>query len=156
MRDLIALVDMDSTLADTRHRQTGRGTYDPLTFDWVAYAMLSGDDAPMRGTIMLVNALHARGVTIVILTARPEEARGITEGWLDRHGVAYDTLILPPLMLVGIQEVAAWKLRAAQPWIERSPEFDVLLIDDNEEIGNAFEEVGIPVVRVQPPLLEPV
>lgn len=72
----IAIVDLDGTISDDRHRAHLKG-------DWDAYNALCESDPVMNRYIIDDNL--AAGRTIVILTARPQNYNAITRAWLNKH-----------------------------------------------------------------------
>lgn len=91
----IVIVDLDGTLSDGTHRLHMMPTKDlHLTESWSEFNKAASNDAPIRNTIDVVNALYRAGMAIIILTGRSDEVEIDTCLWLDRHGVKYDWLIM--------------------------------------------------------------
>jgi hypothetical protein len=87
----VVTVDLDSTLADTRHRHGLVNPNGPT--DWVAYSMACPDDPPVAPVAALVRIL-AWTHRIVIVSGRDEQARALTEEWLARHDIPWFALYL--------------------------------------------------------------
>jgi hypothetical protein len=75
------IVDVDGTLALRKYP----GGRDPFDMTRV------GEDTPNEPVARLVAALEAQAL-IVVMSGRDESARADTEAWLDRHGIAWDSL----------------------------------------------------------------
>jgi phosphoglycolate phosphatase-like HAD superfamily hydrolase len=145
-------VDLDSTLCDTRHRwhMIVQGDDRDTATDWVAYAMACADDAPVWPAIQLVNLL-AHGCAIVVLTGRSEDARALTETWLESHDVAYDDLIMRhPEWRVGVSN-AVFKREMVTEWCSRHPGIEpALMIDDYVPVRDELDQIGVPTLVVTP------
>lgn len=90
------IFDLDGTLADGRHRLHLLPKKDyHLTESWTEFNMAAVDDTPIMDNIEVCN-LFAFGdyYNVVILTGRSDVAREVTEEWLDKHGVNYDSLVM--------------------------------------------------------------
>lgn len=88
----MALFDLDGTLANNAHRQpfvaTGRK-------DWDAFFEAQIDDVPNAPVVALHRALSASGqIEIIIVTARPERYRDLTENWLKLHDIPFSRMIM--------------------------------------------------------------
>ncbi len=87
-----AVFDLDGVLSDAGDRQHHlRG----LRRDWHAFFAAAGSDAVFPDQADLL-ALLGRTLQVVILTARPLWIQRDTVDWLDRHGIAYDLLVMRP------------------------------------------------------------
>lgn len=93
MKQLV-LFDIDGTLADIEHRRHYVQCNKP---DWGKFFKHMGDDAPNAPVVGLYNALKASGhYDLVIVSARPDDNRKITEQWLVWNGIEFDLLIMRP------------------------------------------------------------
>ncbi len=134
---MIVLADLDSTIADTRHRRHLCPTVD-TSKTWTDYALGCADDTPITGPIALLRTFAAFGDDIHIVSHRDPAARDLTAAWLDRHHIPYSALNL------GVHKVTyVMHLRAAGHDIR-------LAIDDDPDIAAAYESVDLPVVCVNP------
>ena len=71
-----AIFDIDGTLAL-------RGERDP--HDW----QMAHEDRPNKPVLAVLRALSRDSISIVYVSGRPEESRGLTENWIRRHiGIA--------------------------------------------------------------------
>ena len=142
------LFDLDSTIADTLHRQwmvpliKAGGEGAPT---WDDYSLACADDKPIESTIALMRTL-ARTHIIYIVTGRSDAARDLTENWLWEHGVPYAYVYMRP---AGDRTPnGAYKVRI----IKHLYAFHVnpiLFVEDYPEAADYIEKhAGIPVLRV--------
>jgi len=97
------LWDLDSTLANTAHRQPMipaiRAKTGPT---WEDYSMACVDDTPVDGTVALVRLLSGLGqesgnpLYQYGVSGRSEAARQLTLDWFAEHGVPLDGVYLRP------------------------------------------------------------
>jgi len=136
--------DIDSTLADTMHRQDLilQGDERENT-DWLAYARACGNDTP-TAAVTLLKAL-APYHHIVLLTSRPEGARAETEKWMIKHEVPFNELIMDDYGKLSTVAYKVENLRVLQA------RFDIkLLVEDSWNIRTKVEEeLGIPTLVVR-------
>jgi hypothetical protein len=139
------VVDLDSTLADTRHRHHLIETSDP---DWDTYSLACADDVPVLGVVQVVRML-SRSYPIAIISGRSRAAYGPTVEWLKRHRVPWSDLVLKD---VGDRSLPVpWKVNAVKSWLSRHPQDRVaLIIEDWAPMRPVFEGMGMPVLLVQP------
>lgn len=86
------IVDLDSTLADTRQRSHLTPHKLPGT-TWDDYSMHCADDTPIPGTVALVRALGSTN-RIRIVSGRSIRALELTVAWLARYDVTWDMIRL--------------------------------------------------------------
>lgn len=142
--------DLDSTIADTRHRHhmIGKGS-DRESTDWIAYSMACADDAPMPGTVRVLQLLKQSGHDIIILSGRSIEAEELTREWLTRHDVPHDELLLRSAE--DTRSNGESKVDRLREWLEARPEVQpVLMLDDWPEVATLMEPLGIPTLLVNP------
>lgn len=82
--------DLDGVLSDAASRQHYLNGPRP---DWEAFFAASGDD-PLIDEVATVLHLLAPELIVVLLTARPARVRTATLGWLDRHQLRWDLLVM--------------------------------------------------------------
>lgn len=135
--------DIDSTLADTTHRQRMIDPQHREATDWTAYAQACGDDRPTH-VVELLARLSANHY-VVLVTSRPEAARPQTLAWLAKHRILFDALIMDDGTHAS---PTAFKVAAvAQVNAERPVSVH---IDDWWEVGQAvWDELRIPAVTVR-------
>jgi phosphoglycolate phosphatase-like HAD superfamily hydrolase len=87
-----ALFDFDGTLADNAHRQsfvTGGKK------DWDAFFEAQIDDTPNTAVVAIYEALwSSSNFDLIIITARPERYRDVSERWLKLHNIPFSHLIM--------------------------------------------------------------
>jgi len=144
-------VDLDSTLADTRHRHhlVLPGDQRDQT-DWRAYSLACAGDAPIKGACQLVRLLSAQ-YRVVVLSRRDEAARELTREWLARHHVPYDELVLGGVAGAP-DDQHQFKVHHLRALLARG-ENVVLMVDDLPGLAEAVAGAGldVPVLAVQPP-----
>jgi hypothetical protein len=144
MRDII-LVDIDHVISDAfwrddmikKARDSGR---------WEEYHSAGKNDKPLEDVIVLINHI-ARYNTIIqvwAITARPAKWLKQTNGWLLRHGVMVENVLMRP--------EEAFK-PAPQIKIDLCKEHKILdrilcIFDDREDVIAAFKELGITAFQV--------
>jgi len=143
-------VDLDSTLADTRHRHHMVDPEDRERTDWVAYSLACAADAPIEGACGLVRML-AQTYRVVIVSSRDEKARSLTEAWLAEHDVPYDELVLGGDGSAPA-DLGEFKVHHVQRLLERGDRV-VLVVDDLPVLPVAMAKagLGVPVLTVRPP-----
>lgn len=82
--------DLDGVLSDAVSRQHFLKGPRP---DWEAFFAASGDD-PLIDEMATLLGLLAPHLAIVLLTARPARVRSQTLGWLERHQLRWDLLVM--------------------------------------------------------------
>jgi phosphoglycolate phosphatase-like HAD superfamily hydrolase len=79
-----AVVDLDGTVADVRHRLR---FLERRPKDWAGFFAAADDDPVLPEGRAVVARLVAEEHEIVWLTGRPERCRTATVAWLGRHGL---------------------------------------------------------------------
>ena len=83
-------------------------------------------------------------MAIILLTARQEPSRTVTELWLQKNTVPYDELLMRPID----HEYFVWKYDALQA-LQSDGAYDVqLVIDDSEAHCLQMRRLGVPVIHV--------
>ena len=139
------LVDIDHTLASSFWRDDmigGEG-------GWDAYHAASSEDEPIHDVVTIVNAFYGVGMTVIGVTARPEKWRQVTMGWLVKHFISMDELLMRPddayhpapeikvaLALERFDNKANLKDQVA------------LVIDDRDDVIEAFRALGVTAIQV--------
>ena len=142
----VILVDVDSTLADTRPRRLYCPTVDPA-YTWTDYAMECADDQPIAGTVRAVQLFARAGFAIHLVTYRPYAARVKTIDWLRRYDVPYHRLRMRTENDTG--DSTSYKLGYLRAVCELgfTP---AQFIEDWPETAAAIEAAGVPVLCVNP------
>lgn len=143
----VVFVDLDSTLADTTHRQHLLG--DRTVEDLTAYSLACADDTPFAGTVRLTQLLKGAGAHVVIVTSRYDVAMMETMRWLYRHNVGFSELIMQAAD--DASTIEDFKVVAIERWLANNgvdaPE---LVIEDWPPIKDALEAKGWTVMLVNP------
>lgn len=137
--------DLDSCLADTRHRWHLSPMADPAS-SWDAYCAARMGDAPIAGTVAAAR-MHYPHHQVNICSGSEASAEQVTRSWLDLHCVPYDALVLrtdPDATNADIKVRYIEFLRSLG--IET-----VLFYEDHPDVaGEIQERTGVPVVCVNP------
>lgn len=135
----IVLVDLDGTLADGEHRLHH---IRQIPRDWDGFYAECHLDTPHQEVIDLVNAMSAQYV-IIILTARREETREVTEQWLEVHEVTYNAMIMRP---EGHHEDdTTWKISIGKLFGLHNIAF---VLEDRNRVVEAWRAAGIRCLHV--------
>src|SRR4051812_6681605 len=148
--------DLDSTMADTTHRQglitrgpDGKPTHD---MDWAAYSMACANDTVVEASFRLCHLL-AVGSEVHFLTGRSGQSRVLTMTWLREWGLPVDGLWMDETGDQGStrESHAEFKLRTIRR-IEQITGKKVLLhVDDWADVKVLLESNGIPCICVRTP-----
>ena len=136
-----AVFDVDGVLADATHRQhlvTGHRRNWPLFFD------LCGKDGLIEEVANMAQLLDPT-LTIVLCTARPSSVAVETLGWLARHDVRWDLLIMREWgdynLARDFKQYTVHELRAYG--------FDLAMaVEDDPRNKAMFDAEGIPCVYI--------
>lgn len=152
-------VDLDSTLADTRHRKgiieqfTSKG----LPIDWTVYAKACANDQITGFGVMLRAIQHA--VPWVAVSGRSEGSREATEAWLKENDLRPEAVYLEDGQtdLHSAMGHAAWKAHRVAEVADMHPTI-VAHVDDWAQVADALEaaESRVRGVTVVPPGMIPV
>lgn len=85
------ICDMDSTLSDPKHRLHYVQT-NPKNFS--AFEQECHHDDPIKPVEHVVRALYNHGFYILIVSARMDDRRHLTEGWLKKHNIPHHALYM--------------------------------------------------------------
>lgn len=132
------LVDIDGTLADHV------GIRSP--FEWHAV----DEDRPHEEVVELVQALHAAGDTIVVVSGRDAVCRAETENWLKRHNIEYADLFMRSKDDMRSDDIVKAEI------LENDilPKYGVkMVIDDRPRVCHMWRSLGIKVIQVGNPYI---
>ena len=91
---LLALFDIDGTLADISHRRYLVECSEP---NWKQFFALMGDDKPNEPIVSLYRTIWAStNYECVLVSGRPEKYRELTEQWLFWNDIPFTKLIMRP------------------------------------------------------------
>ena len=134
-----AVMDIDATLADVRHRLYHLASRPK---NWDGFFAAAPADRPLPEGVELASTL-ARDHEVIYLTGRPERTRQDTEAWLSRYG-------LPPGRLLmrrdtdrrpsAVMKLGQLRKLAAERQV-------AILVDDDVAVCAAAEAAGFLVLR---------
>jgi hypothetical protein len=134
-----AVLDIDATLADVRHRLHHLARRPK---NWDAFFAAAPADRPLPEGVEIVKTL-ATDHEIVYLTGRPERTRRDTEKWLARYGLPGGRLLMRhdgdrrPSATMKLGRLR--RLAAERPV--------AILVDDDVAVCTAAEAAGFTVLR---------
>lgn len=136
----IAIVDIDGTVADVRHRL--HHIQGPKKKNWKAFFESMDRDTPIEPIIARVREL-AGTHEIVIVTGRPESYERRTIAWLREHGVPFERLLM---RRAGDRRQ---DFVAKEDLLRELPKGRVALaIDDRAPVCEMYRRHGIEVIEV--------
>jgi phosphoglycolate phosphatase-like HAD superfamily hydrolase len=111
--------------------------------DWIEWN--KGEFACHPEYVALAQLLAQADVAIILLTARQEPSREVTELWLQKHSIPFDELLMRPMD----HDYFTWKQDALLAL--RSSAFDVKVVleDSSAHVAAIRREVELPVIHVQ-------
>lgn len=142
--------DLDDCIANTSVRMRKYGIYpnaDLTHVNWEAFYEECDTDYPIKSTINIMNALHASGWNILILSCRSAAVSQKTSKWLHDNDVNFDKAILRNFKKDKPGEVksAIWKINALDVFLQTNglEKSDIIAIfDDRKENVDTFREFG--------------
>lgn len=141
--------DLDSTLADTRHRHHLIHP-DGVSTDWRAYSMACSNDSPIGATMSMATALQAAGHAVWVVSGRDADALDLTRTWLRRHGFKPDGIILDTHDH-GFTNHMDYKVAAVQQAMKYSRLPHLFHVDDWPPVATALARAGLATITVTPP-----
>ncbi|MEO1731869.1 MAG: HAD family acid phosphatase [Pseudomonadota bacterium] len=88
----VVLFDIDGTIADIEHR---RPFLDQDPPDWRSFNAEMGEDTPNTAVVALYKTLWAsREYDLILVSARSEKFRALTERWLVWNEIPFDRLLM--------------------------------------------------------------
>jgi phosphoglycolate phosphatase-like HAD superfamily hydrolase len=134
-----AVIDIDATLADVRHRLHHLARRPK---NWDGFFAAAPADQPLPQGVEIASTL-ARDHEVVYLTGRPERTRRDTEAWLARYGLPRGRLLMrsdtdrrpSAAMKLGQLRRLAAQRRVA------------ILVDDDVAVCAAARAAGFPVLH---------
>lgn len=134
-----AVIDIDATLADVRHR-LHHLAHRPK--NWDGFFAAAPADPPLPEGMEIATTL-ATDHEVVYLTGRPERTRGDTEAWLSRYGLPAGRLLMrrdTDRRPSAVMKLGQLRRLAAQRRV-------AILVDDDVEVCAAAEAAGFAVLR---------
>ena len=134
--------DLDGTLSDDKARAHFVEVEQGRARDWRSYFDAIDTDPPIAASMEVLFALHAAGLRILFLTARPEYTRPKTERWLRANGLTeYDALLMRP---AGDTRPAGFFKAEVVARLRREYEL-VCAFEDRIDVADMLREAGVPV-----------
>lgn len=143
------IFDIDGTLADGEHRMhliRAEGKK-----DWQTFFNLALDDPPHQEIQWLNHIMAERDdVELLVLTARPEKRRAITEKWLEDHDIMHTELILKTDEEEALRVTDHdFKERVLDELIAQGRK-PYMVFEDRQAVVDMWRRRGIKCLQVQP------
>ena len=136
---LLAVFDLDGTLADIRHREHHLRRSPK---DWDAFFRAARSDPPLPTGVALLRE-SAKDCDIAYVSGRPERCRADTLAWLKEHDLPAGELVLRA-------DRDHAPARVVKPAMLRRLARDrvvAVVVDDDDAVCAAYERAGWPVLR---------
>ncbi|MDQ3146885.1 MAG: hypothetical protein M3R01_08130 [Actinomycetota bacterium] len=133
--------DLDGVLSNASSRQH---FLERPRRDWRGFFDAAGDDALIEEVARLTELLDP-GLCVVLLTARPLRIQDRTLGWLERHQLRWDLLVMRPdgdyVPSASFKRATVLELRGAG--------FDLrLAFEDDRRNVDMFHAEGVPCIYI--------
>lgn len=139
-----AIIDIDGTLADCRHRL--HHVLPGSRRNWDAFFAEMDDDGLIEPVADVVRQL-SRDSKIVLCSGRPEDYRAVTEAWLDRNSVARDALYMRAAGDTRADHIVKAQILDGI----RADGFDpYIVIDDRQTVVDMWRENGLVCLQAAP------
>jgi len=138
------LCDIDGTIADCSHRQMyvqGEGKK-----DWKNFFAHMDEDTPIQSTLARLELYKRAGHDIILLTARPEDYREITEEWVSRF-TDIDPLTIIMRNSGDKRPDTEVKQQMYEMYFKDKYPIETM-IDDRPIVIRMWKEIGVPVIDV--------
>lgn len=144
MHTLIAVVDIDGTIADIGHRIHFINGVNGEKKEWTRFFNAMNEDSPIRPICALVGALASK-YKIVYLTGRPSSHRGDTVSWLTNHCLPTGTLIMRKVGDHRPDYMVKKELYETQviPFVGRAS----LVIEDRDQVVEMWRGLGLTCLQ---------
>lgn len=138
----VVICDIDGTIADCSHRQH---YVRQDKKDWVGFFSEMYRDTVRIDTLKFLQEYYQSGHKIIFVSARPEDYREITEGWLsDKVGIPYELLIMR--RSGDKRDDTIVKSDIYKKYLK---ELDILtVIDDRPKVIRMWRDLGLNVIDV--------
>jgi FMN phosphatase YigB (HAD superfamily) len=141
----VIVFDIDGTLANVDHR---RHWVASKPKNWAAWNSAMHLDTVNEDIVwMLNNFVRDIDTRVVLASGRGSETRAVTEVWLEKHNIYYDSLYMRAIgdnrkdSIVKVELLQEITKDYARPW---------LWIDDRQQVVDAIRAEGIRVLQVAP------
>lgn len=133
--------DLDGVLADAAGRQHFLQQQKP---DWESFFDASGED-PLVHEVATLLGLLSPDLAVVLLTARPARTGHLTLGWLERHHLRWDLLVMRAAG--DFRPARVFKQEATRQLVAHGFELRLCLEDDLRNVEMLRAE-GVPTLYV--------
>lgn len=143
----VAVVDMDSTVCDTRHRRhlAPVGPNKSLLAAWEKYSLGCPGDSVILGAATLIRLLHGPNL-VFLLTSRNDIAEQESLNWLAANHLPFDRLRMRAPDEDQPDNPTDWKVAVVDQWMREGWNIQ-LFIDDWAETCTAItERLGVPTL----------
>lgn len=145
------ICDLDGTLASVEHRRRFVMPVEGRRKQWHEFHRRLSLDAPVPEVLGILRALQD-DVSIVLTSGRPDAYRYQTEWWLMEHEVPYDELFMRRQGDSRLDSIVKREIYER----DIAPKYQVVYaIDDRPQVVDVWRSLGIPVLVVVDPGLEP-
>lgn len=138
------IFDVDGTLADVTHRKHHLPNWDLFFRDMA-------DDPPLASVVWLADRLLAdpRDYCVVVVTARPENYRDVTQSWLSKHLTNYHNIRAVLMRKENdFRKDSLVKSEILQQITDMGLE-PHLVVDDRPEVVEMWRSFGIPTLQCE-------
>ena len=140
--------DVDNTISDTRHRAHYVENKVPKLRQWVEFFDAMGGDTVIQPTVDMLKRYYAQGLTVILITGRPETHRLLTTTWLLDNNIPYHQLIMKNKHDVRMQ-AALWKAKMMGQ-LQDEGYVIKLAVDDEPSVREMYTAIG--VMNIEPVL----
>jgi len=135
MKPTAVIFDIDGTLSN----QKARIHY--FEKDFQKYMEHAIEDPPHQWAQVTIQALHAFGVSILLVSGRTENYRDLTDQWLTKHDIPYTELFLKQFRCERVKG-PEFKKKVYQEQIE--PCYNVFCaVEDDSRLVEVYRELGV-------------
>lgn len=134
--------DVDGTLANNHHRI--KHLKATTNKDWDAFFASQDKDSPFDAVLSVMNALHAVGDKVIILTARDERFREVTLSWLNDHaGFKIDNSDLYMRDGGDRRDDDHIKIEIVNEILKNNPDYKIMgVFEDRHRVIDAWRDAG--------------
>lgn len=143
----VTVVDLDSTLCDTRHRRwlAPIGDNRQLLKAWEPYSLGCGEDNIVTGMATLIRLLHGPNL-VFLLSGRNDAAEQRTLNWLAENQMPFDRLRLRGPDETTPDSPTDWKVGVVDGWMKEGWNIQ-LFVDDWAMTCVAIQDrLGVPTI----------
>ena len=149
----VIIFDIDGTLANSDHREhmIHRALVAREEVNWDEYFEASRFDPPHYEIQWLNHIMAEREDTeLIVLTARPDYSRDMTEEWLTQHDIAHSELIMKdPLPDGSYDKDYIFKEKVLDQLIAQGRK-PFMVFEDRQNVVDMWRNRGIKCLQVQP------